>query len=193
MKKRECQRRNIEPPRDEGQITLLTSLFFLLFFSVLLVGWLQMEMVRSSAGYLEDALAASGLACALIDLREYGVSHSVRIADVKEAYEQYCRSLKSNLGLDEAWQCENKRLIFGRVTLEEYYVYNVNEDEVEYCRVDEGPLNWKQGKLGEVRAPNGQLVEKTGVYGEVSYSFRGIWGLTVPARKGKLVDVAGED
>ena len=197
LKKKEYPRQSIKKGAlggmEEGQITVFAGLFFTLFFAVVLSGYLQMEMIRSSSGYLEDALAASGLAAALIDVREYGSSHVLRIRDAEESYKQYCACLKANLGLDENWECKNKRLISGRVTLENYTIYNVTEDQVEYCRLDGGGQEWHSGSLGQVYAPNGQVVERTGTYGEISYPFLGLWGLTMQARKGKLVDVVGEN
>lgn len=178
---------------DEGQITLLSGMFFLMFLTILLVSYLQMEMVRSCARYVEDALAASGLASALIDVREYGRTHVIRIQDGSEKYALYREALKANLGLDEQWECENKRLISGHVMVEGYVIYNVAGDNVRYCRLDRGKEEWGSGKKGEVRTPGGQVVEKTGVYGEISYEVKGIFGFTVDARRGKLVDIAGEE
>ena len=192
MKKRRFPRRSIENVRDEGQVTPCLGLFLVLFLSTLLVSYLQMEMIRSSSRYLEDALAASGLASALIDVREYGSTHVVRIPDGTAAYERYCGALRANLGLDEKWECENGKLISGQVKLENYTIYNVSGERVEACRLDRGREEWFGGKKGEIYAPNGQLVERTGVYGEISYPVKGILGLTVTARKGKLVDIVGE-
>lgn len=184
--------RKISVKSDEGQIGFCVSLFFLLFLSVLLATQLQLEQVRASDAYLQDALAASGLACALIDIREYGSTHEVRILDVQEAYRQYCRSLRANLGLDENWQCANRHLISGAVRLENYTVYNVQGDEVEIHSIDHGREETAKGRLGAVRAPNGQIIEHTGIYSEISYPLKGVLGLTVQARKGKLVDIVGE-
>lgn len=193
MKKRRFPRRSIEDVRDGGQVTPCLGLFLVLFLSALLVSYLQMEMIRSSSRYLEDALAASGLASALIDVREYGSTHVVRIPDGTAAYERYCEALRANLGLDENWECENRKLISGQVKLENYTIYNVSGDRVEACRLDHGREEWVRGRTGEIYAPNGQLVERTGVYGEISYPVKGILGLMVTARKGKLVDIVGEE
>lgn len=178
---------------DEGQIGFCVSLFFLLFLSVLLTAQLQLEQVRASDAYLQDALAASGLACALIDIREYGSTHEVRIPDVQEAYRQYCRSLRANLGLDENWNCANRNMISGTVRLENYIVYNVRGDQVEIHRISQGREETARGRLGTVRAPNGQIIEHTGIYSEISYPLEGVLGLNVQARKGKLVDIVGEN
>jgi len=191
-KRQEFRRQSISIT-DDGQITLCTSMFFLLFLGVLLLCYFQMELIRSSGRYLEDALAASGLASALIDVREYGRSHVVRIMDDEDVYARYCNALKENLGLDDAWQCENRKLISGCVKVENYTIYNVTGNVVESCRMDGGKRETVTGRKGEVRSPNGKLVEKTGVYGEISYTLLGLFGMEIPARKGKLVDVVGEE
>lgn len=193
MKKRGYLLQSTKKQRDEGQITLFVGLFFVLFLAVLLFSYLQMEMIRSSSGYLEDALAASGLASALIDVQEYGRSHVLRIKDGTVSYQRYCDALKANLGLDESWECDNKRLISGRVTIVNYTIYNVTGEWVEYCRLDGGRQEWGSGNKGQVFAPNGQLVERTGVYGEISYPVTGLMGLEVMAHKGKLVDLVGNE
>ena len=193
LKRRGYLLRSIKEVREEGQITFFVGLFFILFLAILVTSYLQMEMIRSSSGYLEDALAASGLASALIDVQEYGRSHVLLIKDGEVSYQRYCDALKANLGLDEQWECRNRRLISGRVNVENYTIYNVVGDRVECCRLDGGREEWSIGTKGHVRAPNGQLIERTGVYGEISYPVTGLMGLEVMAHKGKLVDVVGED
>lgn len=190
-KKKEFLQQSIES--DEGQITLTSGLFFVLFLSVLLAAQLQLEMFRSSGAYLEDALAASGLASALVDIREYGYSHTVMINHEDEAYEKYRSTLKSNLGLDDNWIGNNKNLISGQVILENYTIYNVKGKMVEICRLDRGKKEFSSGKLGEVYAPNGQEICYTGIYSEISYPVHGLFGLTIQAHKGKLVDVIGRE
>lgn len=178
---------------DEGQTTLCTGLFFVLFLSVLLVAQLQMELFRTSNDYLEDALAASGLASALVDIREYGYSHVIRIPNAEEAYERYRICLRENLGLRDDWEGTNRKLISGKVIIENYTIYNVNGEDVEICRVDRGREEHGNGKLGETYAPNGQLIQHTGIYSEISYPIRGLFGMEIGARKGKLVDIIGQE
>ena len=193
-KKRGCLLQKIEilaSKQEKGQISVLTGLFFLLFLATILSAHLQMEMFRSSSDYMEDALASSGLASALIDIREYGYSHVVRIPDAESAYEKYCVCLKDNLGLDENWEGNNRKLVSGKVKIENYTIYNVTGDHVEVCRMDRGKEEHSKGKLGEIAAPNGQVIQHTGVYGEISYLVKGIFGVEIMARKGKLVDIVG--
>ena len=45
------------------------------------------------------------------------------------------------------------------------------------------------GTLGSVRAPNGVMVESTGIYSEIVYRVKGFPGIETDAHKGKLVDI----
>lgn len=176
--------------RCEGYIGFISGLFLMLFLAVVLCTNLQVESFRASALYLEDALAASNLASAVIDLQEYGISHVVTIADPLAAYQLYCDAVRGNLGLNDQWEGSNQALIAGRVTVESYIVYNVGQDCVTVHIVDPagGIYSW-QGALGAVTAPSGQVVENTGVYSEISFPVKGIFGMEVIAHKGKLVDI----
>ena len=208
LRRSECQRQKIKDGKrhdteyeipmvgaagtDQGQIGAVTGLFFVLFLAVFLSAQLQLEMVRTSSAALEDALAASGLASALADIRRYGSSHEVAIEDCRRAYEKYCDTLVVNLGLNEEWEGCNDRLITGRVQVTEYVVYNVTGNRVEIWEKRGEGFHCSDDRLGNVYTPGGQLVERTGIYSEISYPFRGIFGLETQARKGKLVEIVSK-
>lgn len=186
-------RKNAYPLRstERGQIGWVTGLWFLIFMWVLLCACLQMELFRASSRYMEDALAASNLAAAVIDVEEYGISHSIRIDSPEEAYLRYQWALKGNLGLNAEWECENREMISGPVGIEKFIVYNVIGGDVEAYSYDKsGPVSYWSGSLGQETAPNGIQIEHTGIYSEISYQIKGLFGIEVTARKGKLVDVA---
>lgn len=179
--------------KRQGSIQWVTGLFFLLFLMILLCAEIQLDVYRASSLYLEDALAASNLASAVIDIEEYGISHTIRIADATEAYGRYRAAVKENLGLDEYWQCTNSALISGTVTIEEYMVYNVEKETVNIYRVaNDGSVSVSQGVVGDVTAPNGVTVESTSIYSEISFPVKGMFGITVQAHKGNLADVVSE-
>lgn len=186
LKKKECLLQSTE----SGQIGWALGLWFMLFLGILLCVLLQLETFRASSQYMEDALAASDLAAAVIDVEEYGISHKLWIRDPGEAYGLYMRAIRENLNLNNMWECENKELISGPVHIENFTVYNVSGSEVEVSSFDRSgaAVHW-YGVLGQETAPNGMRVENTGVYSEISYQIRGIFGIEVTARKGKLVDV----
>ena len=175
---------------ESGQIGWTAGLFFLLFLGVLLCAFLQMEVFRSSSRYLEDALALSNLASALIDIEEYGISHKLVIPDPKQAYERYKEAVKGNLNLNDSWECPAVGMISGPVSIVDYRVYNVSGNDVQVTYFDEDGLisSWQES-LGSAVAPNGVAVESTGVYCEIAYQVEGLFGVSVRAHKGKLVDV----
>lgn len=174
----------------QGQIEWILGLFMILFLGILLCAQLQVEAYRAASLYLEDALAASNLASAVIDLEEYGVSHRVQIADFEQAYRRYCEALQGNLQLNEQWEGVNADLISGQITVERYIVYNRSIEGIRvYERDNTGKISSWQGVPGTVRAPNGLLIENTSVYSEISFPVEGSFGVRVVAHKGKLVDI----
>ncbi len=179
--------------RSSGQVEWVMGMFGLLFLMVLGCFELQLCQYYSTAGYLEDALAASGLAAAVIDVESYGIDHSLVIPDAMAAYGLYQKSLGENLELTGSGQCINSSVMSGPVTIEEFWVYNVRGDQVYAQRVDRGTEESSMGKLGEVKAPNGKVVRSTGVYGEISFPVEGFLGVYMEARKGKLVEVAAKE
>ncbi len=193
LRRKECQRRNINE-RDCGQAEWILGLFFLLMLVVLMNTILTLASWRSTAGYLEDALAISNLASALIDLEEYGKSHKVIITDQTAAYGIYTDAVRENLGLDGNRECANRTLIAGPVEIVDYIVYNVEHNRVNAVRIGrDGQIRERwSGVRGRVRAPNGVLVEHTGIYSEIRFEVKGFAGVSVQAHKGKLVDIVSE-
>lgn len=201
MKKREHQPPKIKrilflfehPEKRTGSIEGGVGLFFLLFLTILVCAEIQISAFQATSLYLEDALAASNLASAVIDIREYGISHTVRISNPVEAYERYLSAVKENLQLDENWECSNRKLISGQVTVEKYIVYNVEGNMVSISLVaNDGRVSSEQGVLGSVSTPDGTLIEQTGIYSEISFPVEVFGGGVVQAHKGKLVDIAAE-
>lgn len=194
LRRKECQRRNING-RDRGQAEWILGLIFLLMLMVLMNTVLTLASWRSTAGYLEDALAISNLASALIDLEEYGKSHKVIITDQTAAYEIYTDAVRENLGLDENWECANHTLIAGPVEIVDYIIYNVEHNRVSAVRIGrDGQIRERwSGVRGSVRAPDGVMVEHTGIYSEICFEVEGFAGVSVQAHKGKLVDIVSEN
>jgi hypothetical protein len=172
----------------------VAGLFFLFVLGILAYTQVQLAAWQSTAAYLDDALAASNLASALVDVEEYGKTHKIRIADASAAYEIYVESVRDNLQLNEQWECVNKALIAGPVEIVDYIVYNVEEDKVEAIRVDrEGRVkeSWS-GVRGRLKAPDETVVEHTGVYSEIRFAVEGFPGIRTFTDRGKLVDIVAE-
>lgn len=181
------------PKIESGQVEWVMGILCLTFLGVLFCAFLQMEIFRTSARYLEDALAASNLASAVIDVEEYGISHRVWIEDPEEAFATYQEAVKGNLGLDDNWNCVNHALASGPIHVVNYTIYNVSGNDVYGSSFDEaGNRTDFFDQIGSATAPNGKEIEHTGVYSEIKYDTEGLFGIAVEAHKGKLADVVAE-
>lgn len=178
------------PSTESGQIGWVAGLFFTLFLGIFLCAMLQMDIYRSSSQYLEDALALSNLASAVVDVEEYGISHRLVITDPVQAYVRYRKAVKENLNLDDLWECKGNGVIGGPVRIVNYTVYSVSGNDVEISSFDEnGLMSRRREQLGKASAPDGTRIESTGVYSEISYVQKGFPGVEAEAHKGKLVDI----
>lgn len=174
-----------------GQADVVAAMFF--FLMVLLVALFQFKIYACMAAgaYVEDALAVSNLASALIDVEEYGRSHSVRIGDTQKAFRVYRDALYYNLALDEAGCSAKEELLAGQVELREYIVYNVLGQEIQISVYDgEGNcLRQERERPGNVRTPDGVPVEHTTIYSRVGFRVGGLMGRIIDAEKEKSVDI----
>ncbi len=177
--------------KKKGQIGWAAGLFLLLFLAVFLCAFQQMELYRTASLYLEDALAASNLASAVVDLEEYGISHRILIADPEASYEYYQWAVRENLNLDDVWESWGGGVVHSPVCVMDYTIYNVDGNVVQIYHYDENGVltNWQEA-LGQAAAPNGRLIENTSVYSELTFVVKGLFGVEVTAHKGSLVDVA---
>lgn len=196
LRKREFPRRSIKwlCGCDAGQVEWAQGMFLILFLAILMYTQLQIASWQATSVWLEDTLAASNLAAALIDIEEYGISHRVQIPDAEDAYQVYRSAVQDNLALDEEWCSTNRALIAGPVEIADFIVYNVVSGSIHASRVSAAGTVTREwdGTLGEEMAPNGVLVEHTGIYSEIRFEVVGFPGITAQAHKGKLVDVVSE-
>lgn len=134
---------------ESGQVSWVLGLFLILFLAILLYMQLQLAMYKASARYLEDALALSNLASAVIDIREYGSTHKVHITDQEQAYAGYCSAVRENLGLNENYEAVSHKLISGKVEIRNYIIYNVTGTKVQvWERNGDGRILEWEGTLG---------------------------------------------
>lgn len=176
--------------REKGQIGWSVGLFSLLFLAIFLCVLLQIEYFRMISLYLEDTLAASNLASAVVDIEEFGITNKIIIKDSDTAYERYRRAVKGNLNLNEAWEGQEGGMIQGLVRIVNYIVYNVDGGEVTIYRYDENGLmtSWKDS-IGNAAAPNGIRIESTSIYSEIAFTVKGLMGMEIQAHKGNLADI----
>lgn len=180
--------KTVDNQKSKGELATFTMVYVLLFFTATVAFALQIRQYISLKTYTEDALAASNLASAVIDIQEYGVNHNLIIKDPAHAYSIYQDALKVNMGLNDHWE-DPAGMISSPVQVEQYIVYNVRGTEVEVTSFGEN-LNYSATEtLGSATSPNGRVIESTSIYSRISYQVTGYFGVTVPAVKDKLVDV----
>ena len=68
---------------ESGQVSWVLGLFLILFLAILLYMQLQLAMYKASARYLEDALALSNLASAVIDISGSMAAHIRYISQIR--------------------------------------------------------------------------------------------------------------
>ncbi len=185
--------RNIKKTRfinnNSGSSQWVLGLFALTFIMAAMVFVIQLCAFRANSDAIEDALAASGLAAALVDVERYGIDHTLLISDPDNSYQKYVEALNVNLAA-EGSSFRQKRAIEGPVKIEQFRIYNVEGNKVSEIYMDDsGRWKKKEGKLGIMEAPNGQVIQNTGIYGEIAFDLRGIMGLVFSTKKSKLVDV----
>ncbi len=193
LKRKEYPQPKIKLRKSVGSIEWTTGIMYIFFMALILCSQLQMEVYRTASLYMEDALAASNLASAVIDIEEYGISHIVTISNPTQAFERYKRAIKENLQLSDSWECANTTLISGPVSIEKFIVYNVNNEGVTICTVAEnGSVNISSKETGTVKAPNDTIITHTSIYSEIAFNIDGVFGTVVRAHKGKLVDIVAD-
>ena len=132
--------------KSEGKVEIAVGMYLLVTLMILAAVQLQVRLFGITSAQAEDALAASGLASAVADLKEYGISHMLVIASADNAYAVYKEALQQNLNLNGDGEVPNKDLISGAVKIENYSIYNVREDQVTiYSYGEDGECHAKCG------------------------------------------------
>lgn len=170
---------------------MVVGMFYLLMLVVIILFGFRMTQYMITSASVEDALAASNLASAVIDLEEYGKSHTIYIQDPEGAFLLYKEALCHNLKLDEYLNTSNQEILDSKVSVEEYTVYNVVGELVEIYVMDEsGQIQeYSTAKVGEVYTPDGICVESTTIYSRIAFRVKGLFEQVIHAKKEKSIDI----
>ncbi|MBO5461185.1 MAG: hypothetical protein J5983_05270 [Ruminococcus sp.] len=159
--------------KDKGLIEYSLSLIFLMIciFVVLLVFSYRRSIVERY--FVEDGLAASTLAAAIIDTDIYGETEELIISDTDGAYLAFKQTLKTNLGLDNNYMPANTTFMESQVGLLEFRVYNVKDGIVTETFYDDHGNKQIQVLGSTAVTPNGKEVESTTVYSKIEFDVKG--------------------
>jgi len=177
--------------KSGGQIEMAVGMFGIFMITMVMFVGLKIAQFMVTGAYVEDALAASNLASALIDVEEFGKSRIIRIKEPIAAYECYKEALSQNLMLDEEGRSFQRQLLVGLIQVKAYIIYNVEGEVVQIISFTEGrnEPNISFQALGKVHTPDGVLVETTTIYSKVKFQVKGIGEMHIQAEKEKSVDI----
>lgn len=177
-----------------GQISTSIVMFF--FLGVLICVWFQIRVgeYQVIGATVEDALAMSNLASAVIDVGVYGKTHEIKIVE-EEAFPRFEEALRGNLNLDEDREYRGKLELVGKVEIAAYQIYQVSGSNVECLGFDEeGRLVSRTlGALGSIYTPDGILVESATIYSKVNFEVKGWGDGIICGTKEKSVDIVRMD
>ena len=181
--------------KQRASVDVVAGMMFFLILVLTVFFCFRITQYMITAAGVEDALAASNLASAVIDLEEYGKSNRIYIADHKKAFQTFRESLICNLKLDDELYTTNKNFLLGQVYIEEYRIYNVQEEQIEIMVFNnQGDIiSSSFGKKGEVSTPDNVTVETTTIYSKITYSVEGLAGQLLVGKKEKSIDIVRYD
>jgi hypothetical protein len=174
---------------------MVIGMMSVLIVSVVMLACLRVSNFMITGAYVEDALAASNLASALIDIDEFGKSGKILIKDGSKSYDIYQEALRINLQLDEDGRSFYRELLVGSVKVIEYIIYNVVNGEIEIIVFsgDGYAEHIFPGIVGEIYTPDGVLVETTTIYSKISFAVKGFGSQIIYVEKENSVDVKKND
>lgn len=170
------------------------AMLFLILVLIIFFGFRMTQYMVTAAG-VEDALAASNLASAVIDLEEYGKSHEIYIENVETAFWMFREALVCNLKLDDNLNTTNQNFLIGQVMIKEYRIYNVRNGQVETWVLNGlgEIISCTSGKVGEITTPDHVCVESTTIYSKITYQVEGLAGQELAGEKEKSIDIVRYD
>ena len=191
-----CLRRKISlTGKQPGQIGICVGMFLCMIVLVAVLFQIKLLQYHAVSAFVEDSLAASNLASAVIDVEEYGMTHNILVESPESAFSRYRKALIFNLELDENLYCTNGEVICGKVDILSYQVFNVVGDTVWRYRFDESGrlLNTVALDVEATFLPDGNKLETTSVYSKVGFYVMGLGGDTIYGTKEKSVDIKREE
>ncbi len=185
-------RKELRPLKtDEGNVVLVFGLFLVMF--LFLIMYFQVFLYRfiTAASYVEDAMTDAAMATLNPDLIYH--EHPTLEIDGYKAFNDYYRFLCENLNLSDIFADETESIICG-VTLERIIIYNVYDRGVGIYDIDDkGNVTLEVVNNSMVLNPFNESVENTGIYAQVKYGTKGIFGLVFSGKKRIYADIVLED
>lgn len=195
-KKSECPQRRISGGKKSGaKVEIVVGMFFCMLVIIVVLFQVKLLQYQTISAYVEDSLVAAELASAVVDVREYGRTHTILVESPADAFARFKEALVYNLSLDEELESMDTNVIMGKVDILTYQIFQVCGDGVTiYHFREDGSLSGTNiVALSQACLPDGNKVETTSIYCKIGFWVSGLGGRQIYATKEKSVDIKGEE
>lgn len=114
-----------------------------------------------------------------IDKRTLGKDSSLIIEDPVKAFNDFKEALKFNMDLDNYLMPKSSSIIASKVTIKHFIIYNVEGNKVDIYDINSHGILTKTTKeltKGDIKTPNGYVVESTTVHTTISFKAKNVYG-----------------
>lgn len=170
-------------------------MFFMLIMILVFSYQIYLSEIIQAGRNVEDALAASELAAAVIDIKEFGRTGNVMFSEKEAVYASFLYHLRNNLQMDGEGRSKLSVLAAGPITVEDFRIYEVKGDVITEYQFDQsGRLIQKRDWTNEkVSTPNGTEIINTSLYGRCRFFVKGMNDTVIMGEKEKTVDIKMEE
>lgn len=177
--------------KEKGKIEFFISSIALSITSLLVLMGLRIEVIKTTKSFIDDGLVASTLASATIDLKEFGTTNNIINSDFSKSYNDFTKTLKTNLNLDNSFIPKDDTLINSKVDVVDFIIYNVVGNDIYVLKKDEVGYSeqFYPNQKGIMKTPNDVLITSTTFYSKIGFSLRGYLEDTHYVYKDYCVDV----
>lgn len=178
--------------KDRGYMEYSLSIMLVLITVILILFGYRISVIRHTKNVVEDALAASNLAAAVVDLTKFSETNELVISDCTGAYDKFQKALKENLHLTEDFKADNSMLISGIVTIHSFTIYNIVGNDITETSVDaygNQSTRLYSGSKGHMHTPDGKTITSPTIYSKIGFAIKGYWGQEYYVNKENSVDI----
>lgn len=179
--------------RKEGNISIFFTYMFLLIIVAITSFTLATNKINLLKNQAEDALIASSLAAATVDLETYakeGLVVNVEIKGVKDSYNAFIRTFKENLDLNDNLVPKNESIL-KKVKIEKFIIYSDVGTHIQVNDLSNGYINSYQMPIGST-TENGKKIQDTMIYTKASFNIH-MGAINENPTKENLIKVTEKD
>ncbi len=185
-----------EGMKDKGSVEYSLALLLAGIVVILILFIYRLHVIKITKYTVEDAIAASNLAAAVIDLEEFGSTNEIVIKSSDDAYRIFQEALRDNLNLDGSFNPDKVGLMKGKVTIDTFIVYNVKDNDItqiSYDSLGNSTINEYPDSTGLLYTPDNKCIYSTTIYSKIGFSIKGYQDEEYYVYKENSVDIVNND